>query len=63
MSSTFLDEKLTFFGWLGCGLCIVRPIPRVLYLASVDFWLDWINNHRFEWQVNQEIVAVALSIH
>jgi magnesium transporter len=24
MSSLFLNEKLTFFGWLGCGLCIVR---------------------------------------
>ncbi|KAI9455361.1 magnesium transporter NIPA-domain-containing protein [Lactarius psammicola] len=25
LSSIFLDEKLTFFGWLGCALCIVRP--------------------------------------
>jgi len=23
MSSIFLDEKLTFFGWLGCALCII----------------------------------------
>ncbi|KAF8494629.1 magnesium transporter NIPA-domain-containing protein [Russula emetica] len=23
MSSVFLDEKLTFFGWLGCALCII----------------------------------------
>jgi len=23
MSSMFLNEKLTFFGWLGCGLCII----------------------------------------
>ncbi|KAI0058115.1 DUF803-domain-containing protein [Artomyces pyxidatus] len=23
MSSIFLKEKLTFFGWLGCGLCII----------------------------------------
>ena len=22
-SSIFLKEKLSFFGWLGCGLCIV----------------------------------------
>jgi hypothetical protein len=63
MSSMILNEKLTFFGWLGCGLCIVCLVPRVLYLASADFWLDWINNHRFEWQVDQEIVAVAFSIH
>lgn len=24
LSSIFLKEKLTFFGWLGCALCIVR---------------------------------------
>lgn len=24
LSSLFLNEKLSFFGWLGCGLCIVR---------------------------------------
>ena len=24
LSSLFLNEKLTFFGWLGCTLCIVR---------------------------------------
>ncbi|KAI9463355.1 magnesium transporter NIPA-domain-containing protein [Russula earlei] len=23
LSSIFLDEKLTFFGWLGCALCII----------------------------------------
>ena len=25
LSHFFLSEKLSFFGWLGCGLCIVRP--------------------------------------
>lgn len=34
LSSFFLNEKLTFFGWLGCGLCIVRhcifTIPRLV---------------------------------
>lgn len=25
LSSIFLNEKLTFFGWLGCSLCIVCP--------------------------------------
>ncbi|KAG1889954.1 magnesium transporter NIPA-domain-containing protein [Suillus subluteus] len=25
LSSIFLNEKLTFFGWLGCALCIVSP--------------------------------------
>ena len=24
LSSFFLNEKLTMFGWLGCSLCIVR---------------------------------------
>ncbi|KIK51270.1 hypothetical protein GYMLUDRAFT_50681 [Collybiopsis luxurians FD-317 M1] len=26
LSSIFLQEKLTFFGWLGCGLCIVGSV-------------------------------------
>jgi uncharacterized membrane protein len=63
MSSIFLNEKLTFFGWLGCALCIVRPVPRVLDPPNVDSWLDWIVNHRLEWQVGQEIIAAALSVH
>ena len=63
MSSIFLDEKLTFFGWLGCALCIVRAVPRVLCTPIVNSSLDWIVNHRLEWQVGQVIVAVALSGH
>ena len=27
LSSIFLNEKLNFFGWLGCGLCIVSVSP------------------------------------
>ncbi|EIW83483.1 DUF803-domain-containing protein [Coniophora puteana RWD-64-598 SS2] len=26
LSSLFLNEKLTFFGWLGCGLCIIGSV-------------------------------------
>ncbi|KAF5335208.1 hypothetical protein D9611_010890 [Ephemerocybe angulata] len=26
LSSLFLNEKLTFFGWLGCGLCILGSV-------------------------------------
>ncbi|KAH9949058.1 magnesium transporter NIPA-domain-containing protein [Amylocystis lapponica] len=26
LSSIFLNEKLSFFGWLGCGLCIVGSV-------------------------------------
>ncbi|TDL17285.1 DUF803-domain-containing protein [Rickenella mellea] len=26
LSSLFLNEKLSFFGWLGCGLCIIGSI-------------------------------------
>ncbi|KAJ3882666.1 magnesium transporter NIPA-domain-containing protein [Lentinula edodes] len=26
LSSIFLQEKLTFFGWLGCGLCIIGSV-------------------------------------
>jgi hypothetical protein len=32
LSSIFLNEKLSFFGWLGCGLCIVSTLLR-LYLC------------------------------
>lgn len=65
LSSIFLDEKLTFFGWLGCALCIVRPFPRVRVLCTpiANSSLDWIVNHCLEWQVGQMIVAVALSDH
>ena len=63
MSSMLLNEKLTFFGWLGCGLCIVRLVLPILYTSIVDSWLDWIDNHRFEWQVVQETIAVALSVY
>jgi hypothetical protein len=29
LSSMFLNEKLTFFGWVGCFLCIVRGFAIV----------------------------------
>ena len=64
MSSIFLDEKLTFFGWLGCALCIVRPVPlRAFAFFVVNSSSDWIVNHCLEWQVCQVIVAVAVSVH
>ena len=28
LSSIFLKEKLTFFGWLGCALCVVRHASK-----------------------------------
>lgn len=28
LSSLFLNEKLSLFGWLGCSLCIVRYATR-----------------------------------
>ena len=34
LSSIFLNEKLTFFGWLGCSLCIVCPSPFVPHHIS-----------------------------
>ncbi|KXN81559.1 Magnesium transporter NIPA2 [Leucoagaricus sp. SymC.cos] len=35
LSSFFLNEKLTFFGWLGCGLCIVRT-PHFCFLCPKE---------------------------
>ena len=29
LSSLFLNEKLSFFGWLGCALCVVRAPATV----------------------------------
>ena len=45
LSSFFLNEKLSFFGWLGCALCVVRPSattpdPPILNLASA-----WFSHH------------------
>ncbi|KAG9316865.1 magnesium transporter NIPA-domain-containing protein [Chiua virens] len=34
LSSIFLNEKLTFFGWLGCSLCIVRLSLCSFFLVS-----------------------------
>ena len=36
LSSIFLKEKLTFFGWLGCVLCIVRLGPVQLSSSRVS---------------------------
>lgn len=35
LASIFLNEKLTFFGWLGCSLCIVRHRPFVSHHFSL----------------------------
>jgi len=43
LSSIFLKETLTFFGWLGCALCIVSPpasIPRLSRVHRTRFRLD-----------------------
>mgnify|MGYP002402990884 CR=1 FL=1 len=46
LSSIFLDEKLSFFGWLGCGLCIVRRIASVLPLPSSQSPSARLSDHR-----------------
>lgn len=55
LSSLILKEKLTFFGWLGCGLCIVRPAHSpYLSTALPVFPLsvpDWIHGHCPQWFV------------
>lgn len=44
LSSIFLKEKLTFFGWLGCSLCIVC----IFLFPSITSHLhtDWFRHHR-----------------
>lgn len=34
LSSFFLNEKLSFFGWLGCGLCIVSNHHRISAVSA-----------------------------
>ncbi|KDR67775.1 hypothetical protein GALMADRAFT_146799 [Galerina marginata CBS 339.88] len=34
LSSFFLNEKLSFFGWLGCTLCIVSSLADVMLLIQ-----------------------------
>lgn len=44
LSSIFLDEKLTFFGWLGCALCIIGSTIIALngpQEASVGYIADF----------------------
>ena len=40
LSSIFLKEKLTLFGWLGCSLCIVSilvcGVGSCAYLSVID---------------------------
>lgn len=57
LSSIFLNEKLTFFGWLGCALCIVCCIYHPLIpLTEERRFADWISHNRSERQVLAHIV-------
>lgn len=52
LSSIFLNEKLTFFGWIGCFLCIVNIFAftsGVTLLKPNNFLLGWFRDHRIEW--------------
>lgn len=42
LSSIFLNEKLSFFGWLGCSLCLVCP-HGLYHRLALTLLLDWIN--------------------
>lgn len=59
LSSFFLNEKLTFFGWLGCGLCIVSVLVMLFWLgtppAKRRFYTDWFGHHRFERSVSPRV--------
>lgn len=52
LSSIFLKEKLTFFGWLGCALCVVRLEPAKTssgQVRSVDPSQAWLYYYRSQW--------------
>lgn len=62
LSSLFLNEKLSLFGWLGCSLCIVRVFPSPSTFLPYFFppmalsdncnaITDRLSSHRPEWSV------------
>lgn len=48
MSSFFLNEKLTFFGWVGCFLCIVC-LPTAALWSHSNPCLGRLRNHCPQW--------------
>lgn len=57
LSSIFLKETLTFFGWCGCFLCIVSPHSRPLSSVAIGShsarYLGWLRNHRHQWTTRE----------
>ena len=47
LSSLFLNEKLSFFGWLGCALCVVRAPATVSCVPDLSPHPSaWLGHHR-----------------
>lgn len=53
LSSIFLNEKLTFFGWLGCALCVVRHASKTLLaerrVLTLSPFKARLGHHRSQW--------------
>jgi len=53
LSSIFLKEKLTFFGWLGCALCVVSRAHKNLQVEcavlTLPLFQAWLRHHRSQW--------------
>ena len=61
LSSIFLKEKLTFFGWLGCGLCIVSILHSSLSTKRNTLPVG-IHNYRIEWFIFWIFSSVGCSL-
>lgn len=48
LSHFFLKETLSLFGWLGCGLCIVRSLV-LLHSSCTDRVVARLCDYRAEW--------------
>lgn len=53
LSSLFLNEKLSFFGWLGCGLCIVCRSCLVSHCVPTHFSPARLGPRLLPWMVCQ----------
>jgi hypothetical protein len=66
LSSIFLNESLTFFGWIGCFLCIVcvlsGAVQRANFVAdcgrttscSAISLVGWVGDYRSEWTTGEQ---------
>lgn len=63
LSSFFLNEKLSFFGWLGCTLCIVRLYCLTSCFVCSPSLVAWVRNYCAQWCGLVLVFAAINSTH